>query len=168
MPGPRQPTDLIVAKGKKHLSKAEEVERRRREPKEETPKTAKPPKWMKELPDAEQIKKDFRRIGKQLIAAGIYTDLDADTLGRYLVAHYGWLRATQYAQAELEARNLKGAEDWERKQDRYFKQAQSCAKSLGLSVVDRCRLAVPESTKQETEDSNPFLRVIQGGFARNA
>ena len=28
MPGPRQPTDLVVANGRKHLSKAEEAERR--------------------------------------------------------------------------------------------------------------------------------------------
>ena len=168
MPGPRQPTDLIVATGKKHLSEAEEAERRRREPKVETPKTAKPPKWLNDLPDAEQIKKDFRRIGKQLIAAGIYTELDADMLGRYLVAQHEWLKATQNVQAELEAGNLKEAEGWAQKQDRYFKQAQNCAKNLGLSVVDRCRLAVPESAKQETKDSNPFLQVIQGGFARNA
>lgn len=90
MPGLRQPTDVIKANGRKHLSRAEEAERRRREPKVNKAKTAKPPKWL-----PEQLKKDFRTLGKRLIAAGIYTDLDADTLGRYLVAQHQWLIATQ-------------------------------------------------------------------------
>ena len=30
----------------------------------------------------------FRTLGKRLIAAGLYTDLDADVLGRYLMAQH--------------------------------------------------------------------------------
>ena len=37
----------------------------------EPAKTAKPPKWLPEW-----MKKDFRTLGKRLIAAGLYTDLD--------------------------------------------------------------------------------------------
>lgn len=162
MPGPRQPTDLIVARGKKHLSKAEEAKRRSQEPKVEKPKTATPPKWL-----PEPLKTGFRKLGKQLIAAGIYTGLDADTLGRYLVAHQEWLRATQYAQAGLEAGDLEETEAWGRVQDRYFKQARNCANDLGLTVTSRCRLVIPEGAKQQTEDSNPFLQLIEGGRAGN-
>ncbi|WP_300811405.1 hypothetical protein [uncultured Akkermansia sp.] len=49
MPGPRQPTDLLKATGRKHLSRAEEAERRSREARVEPAKTAKPPKWMPEF-----------------------------------------------------------------------------------------------------------------------
>lgn len=163
MPGPRQPTDVIKANGRKHLSKAEEAQRRAGEVKAPRAKTAKPPKW---LPEA--LKSDFRKLGKKLIAAGIYTDLDADTLGRYLVAQHQWVIATDEAEKALAKRDQEQAEAWGRVQERYFKQARNCANDMGLTVTSRCRLVVPESAKQETEEQNPFLQLIQGGLAREA
>lgn len=157
MPGPRQPTDLLKATGRKHLSRAEEADRRDREVHVETPKTARPPKWLPEY-----LKKDFRTLGKRLIAAGIYTDLDADTLGRYLVAQHAWIAATREASAALDRADQEAAEDWSRIQDRYFKQARACANDMGLTVASRCRLVLPEDMKPK-EDDNPFMRLIQGG-----
>lgn len=163
MPGPRQPTDVIKANGKKHLSKAEEAERRAREANIPKAKSAKPPKWLPEY-----LKKDFRALGKKLIASGIYTDLDADTLGRYLVAHHQWVRATWNAEDYLNQDDVEQADAWGKLQDRYFKQARNCANDLGLTVTSRCRLVVPESAKQKTENQNPFLQLIEGGLAREA
>lgn len=163
MPGPRQPTDLVKANGRKHLSKAEEAARRAGEVKVPRAKTAKPPKWLPEY-----LKSEFRKIGKQLIAAGIYTDLDADTLGRYLVAQHQWMAAMWKAEDALSQEDLEQADAWGKIQDRYFKQARNCANDMGLTVTSRCRLVVPESGGQKPEDSNPFLSVIQGGLARDA
>jgi len=157
MPGPRQSTDLLKANGRKHLSRTEEAERRSREVRVEPPKTAKPPKWL-----PEELKKDFRALGKRLIAAGLYTDLDADTLGRYLAAQHQWAIAAEQAEAALQERDQEAAEDWSRIQERYFKQARGCANDIGLTVTSRCRLVVPESAKPK-EDDNPFLQLIQGG-----
>lgn len=154
---------MIKANGRKHLSKAEEAERRKREPKVEKAKTAKPPKW---LPN--QLKKEFRALGKQLIAAGIYTGLDADTLGRYLVAQHQWIIATGEAEQALAQRDQEQADAWGRVQDRYFKQARNCANDMGLTVTSRCRLVVPENVKQKTEEQNPFFQLIEGGLARDA
>lgn len=168
MPGPRQPTDLVKGKGLKHLSKAEEAQRRSGEVSVARPKTAKPPKW---LPAA--LRKDFRSLGKRLIGAGLYTDLDGDTLGRYLVAQHQWLMATQQAERALSARDpdtglpapdLEGADNWGRVQERYFKQARNCANDMGLTVSSRCRLVLPPSAAQQKgEEDNPFLYLIQGG-----
>lgn len=163
MPGPRQPTALVKANGRKHLSKAEEAERRSREAKVPQAKTAKPPKWLPEY-----LKKDFRALGKKLIAAGIYTDLDADTLGRYLVAQHQWLRATWNAEDFLNQDDVEQADAWGKLQDRYFKQARNCANDMGLTVTSRCKLVVPEGVKQQAEDQNPFLQIIEGGLAREA
>ena len=160
---PVRSTDLIKANGRKHLSKAEEAERRAREPKVEKAKTAKPPKWL-----PEQLKKEFRALGKRLIAAGIYTGLDADTLGRYLVAQHQWIIATGEAEQALAQRDQEQADAWGRVQDRYFKQARNCANDMGLTVTSRCRLVVPENVKQKTEEQNPFLQLIEGGLARDA
>lgn len=165
VPGPRQPTDVIEANGRKHLSRAEAAERRRQEPKVDKPKTASPPKW---LPEA--LRKEFRALGKRLIAAGLYTALDADTLGRYLVAQHQWLIATQQAEMALGAKppDLEQADAWGRVQERYFKQARNCANDMGLTVTSRCRLVLPAGAKQEGEEKNPFLQLIQGGTERRA
>lgn len=163
MSGRRQPTEVVVANGRKHLTKAEIAERESREVKLPAAKTAKPPKW---LPEA--LKKDFRALGKQLIAAGLYTELDADTLGRYLVAQQEYLLATKQvfkAYAEVDPEEV---EDWTRIQERHFKQARNCANDMGLTVTSRCRLVVPEGLTQKSEDDNPMLALIQGGLAREA
>lgn len=162
MAGPRQPTDVVIANGRKHLSKSEEAERRAGEVKVSPAKTAKPPKWL-----PEGLRKDFRAVGKRLIAAGLYTDLDADTLARYLIAQSEYLMATSHVHKAYQERDPEEVEDWSRIQDRHFKQARNCANDLGLTVTSRCRLVVPES-RQETEDSNPLLQLIQGGRDRYA
>lgn len=107
MSGRRQPTEVVVANGRKHLTKAEIAERESHEVKLPTAKTAKPPKWL-----PEGLKKDFRALGKKLIAAGLYTDLDADTLGRYLMAQQQWLLATAETQKYLMARDAESADAW--------------------------------------------------------
>ena len=170
MAGKRQPTDVVIANGRKHLSKTEEAERRAGEVKVSPAKTAKPPKWLPET-----LKKDFRAIGKRLIASGLYTELDADTLGRYLVAQHQWLIATAEVEKALsqkdpetgqirKKRDLAAADSWGKIQERYFKQARNCANDMGLTVTSRCRLVVPDTGKQATEDSNPMLELIRGGM----
>lgn len=174
MAGKRQPTDVVLANGRKHLSRAEEAERRAGEVKVSPAKTAKPPKWLPET-----LKKDFRAIGKRLIASGLYTELDADTLGRYLVAQHQWLIATAEVEKALsqkdpetgqirKKRDLAAADSWGKIQERYFKQARNCANDMGLTVTSRCRLVVPDTGKQATEDSNPMLELIRGGMDRYA
>ena len=165
MAGTRQPTDVVVANGRKHLSKTEEAERRGGEVKVPRPKTIKVPKWV-----PEQLKGDFRRLGKQLLSCGLYTDLDADTLGRYLVAQHQYLIATQETEKALAKRDQEEADSWGRIQERYFKQARNCANDMGLTVTSRCRLVVPNmgAGQQKPEDDNPFLQLIQGGARKRA
>lgn len=163
MAGKRQPTDVVIANGRKHLSKSEEAERRAGEVKVSPAKTAKPPKWL-----PEGLRKDFRAVGKRLIAAGLYTDLDADTLARYLIAQSEYLMATSHVHKAYQERDPEEVEDWSRIQDRHFKQARNCANDLGLTMTSRCRLVVPDTGKQATEDSNPMLELIRGGMDRYA
>lgn len=163
MSGRRQPTEVVVANGRKHLTKAEIAEREAREVKLPPAKTAKPPKWL-----PEGLRKDFRALGKKLIAADLYTELDADTLGRYLVAHQEYLLATKQVFKAYADRDPEEVEDWTRVQERHFKQARNCANDMGLTVTSRCRLVVPEGVGTSESDDNPMLALIQGGLSRNA
>lgn len=173
MGNPRQPIELIEAKGWSHKTKAEAEQRRSGQVKAKKPKSARPPKWL-----PEEMAKDFRAIGKQLIALGVYSALDADTLGRYLVASHQWLIATQMAEAALTKRTVRAdgspgkltpdldeADAWGRIQERYFKQARNCANDLGLTITSRCRLVIPEGARQ-TPESNPVLELLKRKEAR--
>ena len=162
MPGPRVPTDVLKANGKKHLSKQEEADRRAGELHVEPPKEATPPKWLRA-----GLKADFCELGNRLIQAGIYTDLDADTLGRYLVAHDHWKKATKEVEKALKAKKLEEVDGWGKVQERYFKQARNCANDMGLTVTSRCRLVVPGAGEQNQDADNPFMQLIQGGRAAN-
>ena len=165
MAGTRQPTDVVLANGRKHLSQAEEAARRAGEVQVPRPKTIKVPKWVPET-----LKADFRRLGKQLLRCGLYTDLDADNLGRYLVAQHQYLIATAETEKALAKRDQEAADSWGRIQERYFKQARNCANDMGLTVTSRCRLVVPNigAAEQAGEEDNAFLRLIQGGAAKRA
>ena len=140
MSGQRQPTDLVVARGRKHLTHAEEDARRDREVRVPPPARAKPPRWL-----PKDLHKDFRSIGKQLIEVGLYADLDADTLGRYLVARHEWLIATGEVERALRVtpeqpeRDADVIDRWGRIQERYFKQARACALDMGLTVSRAAR-----------------------------
>ena len=127
------------------MTRAEEDARRDREVVVPAPQRAKPPKWL-----PKELHREFRAIGKRLIDVGLYTDLDADNLGRYLVAHHEYISATAEVQRALtqapgHARDLEAADGWGRIQERYFKQARNCANDMGLTVSSRCRLVLPSN-----------------------
>lgn len=140
MAGRRQPTDIVVANGRKHLTKAEEDARRDAEIRVPPPVKAKPPKWL-----PENLRAEFRALGKQLLSVGLYTALDADTLGHYLIAHHEWYAATVEVQRALTPpRDVALADAWGKIQERYFKQARNCANDMGLTISSRCRLVLPQ------------------------
>lgn len=154
MPGTRQPTALVLAKGKKHLTKKEIAERESAEVQPQKPKSVKIPKWV-----PEDQKSTFRKIAKALIALNIYSDLDADTLGRYLIAQQCYLQAAAVAIDAMNRLSTKQAAEWSAIQDRYFKEARNCASDLGLTITSRCRLVIPDGMK-EKEPENPFLQLM--------
>ena len=162
MPGPRQSVDVLKAKGKKHLSKAEEAQRRDMEVQVEAPSAVTPPKWLKKKHHSE-----FLAIGQILLNAGLYKELDRDVLAQYFVCREHWLHADKEAAKAIKEKDDKGAQAWTGIQATYFKQARQCASAMGLDVTARCRLIVPDGMKQAGEEDNPFLSLIRGGKAAN-
>ncbi len=177
MARPRQPINLIIANGKKHLTKEEIAER---QASEVAPCTddLNPPSY---LTAAE--KKRFIKIANQLEKIKIMGETDVETLARYVSAQ------TLYEDMTKELRRLKrerpkmedyGDEDrdsyyaaldmWSkvnentvRNQDRYFKQAQSAARDLGLTISSRCKLIAP--VKEEAPPVNKFSKFRSTGGA---
>jgi P27 family predicted phage terminase small subunit len=177
MARPREPIDLLIAKGKKNLTKAE-IEQRRKE--EVTPCTddLTPPSY---LTAAE--KRRFEKLAVQLTKIKIMGETDVETLARYVSAQ------TLYEKATKEMRKLEKErpkkEEYEEQdktdtyylhlecwvnmsettaklQDRYFKQAQTAARDLGLTISSRCKLVAPAAAEAPPENKFSKFRVIGG------
>ena len=80
MARPREPVDLIAAKGRKHLTIAEYVERKNAEIAAPADKV-KPPDFL-----LKKEKEKFDELAKQLVDLKIMTNLDCDVLARYIKA----------------------------------------------------------------------------------
>lgn len=176
MAGPRQPIQLIMAKGKKNLTKKEIAERLRTEVPPCTDDLSAP----SYLTAAEKTR--FNRIATQLAKLGILGETDTDTLARYITAQGQYEKATKELRAVMKDRPKKeeapdmtayynrldlwtdAQERIAKLQNRYFTQAQTAATALGLTISARCKLVAPQPP--EEPKPNKFARF--GGEAPNA
>lgn len=167
MPGPRQPIELVIAKGKKHLTKNEIEERRRCEVRGLTNGIAAP-----SFLTAKQ-KRQFDVIAGQLLEIGIMSSTDNDALARYITAQGLYEQAVKdLTKVQKEKPHEADAgklicwvnllETLDKRVDRYYKQAQNAASALGLTISSRCKLVVPKS--DEPPKGNKFDR-FEGGKA---
>lgn len=157
MAGTRLPTDVVKSRGKKHLSRAEEQERRAQEVKLPKPKKIKPPVWL-----PESLKEDFRKLAKALLEADMgAAQLDADTIGRYLVAQRQYVAASVQVQDFLDQEDAENAGTWSKLQESYFKQCRNCANDMGLTITSRCRLVVPRAEEEPEDEFTAYLKRRQ-------
>ena len=149
MPGPRQPTDLVVLNGRKHLTKAETEARRAAEVKAPPPKTkrVKPPAYL-----PESLHKKFRTLAMQLIEIGILAEIDYDCLARYLLAEQAYLAVTEQVNRAIAGGAIILLDDLSKTQTRYFNQCDRAAAALGLTISSRCRLVVPKPPENPAAD----------------
>jgi len=172
MAGQRQPIELLQAKGKKHLTKAEIEERMRTEVKAPADKVTAPAYLSPEQ------KKVFKKIVKELRAINLISNLDVDALARLVIAQEKYIAVTtelnkqpvmvtvqvptgkkddagQPIMREKEVVNGE-VERLALLQDRYFKQCRQGAADFGLTVSSRCRLVVPKARDNEPPKENKF------------
>lgn len=159
MAGPKKPILLNLATGGKNWTKAEIEERLSSEVQPVTDGIAAPPYLT-----AKQ-KKQFNIIADQLQRIGIMGETDCDTLARYIIAQGFYeqavkdLRQIQKERPAGDDLSAYGLALWaqlletmDKRQDRYFKQAQTAAAALGLTISSRCKLAVPKSAEPPKEN----------------
>ena len=171
MAGQRQPIELVIAKGKKHLTKAEIEERQRTEVKAAADKVT-APSYL-----TPSQKKTFKKIVKELRAIDLVSNLDVDALARLVIAQENYVAVTEEMKSQPLTIKMEFKENdadgnpivVERQvvnstverlallQDRYFKQCRQGAADFGLTVSSRCRLVVPKADK-ETPRENKFAK----------
>lgn len=170
MAGPRQPIELVEFKGKKHLTKAEKEERHARELKPCTDEIA-APKYL-----TGPQKKEFYKIAAQLEKLKIMGETDCDTLARYITAQGLYeqavkdLRAVQKSRPKGADADASGLIKWanaldqlDKRQERYFNQAQKAAAALGLTISSRCRLVAPVVEEKPKENKFSKFGKAAGG-----
>lgn len=179
MAGTRQPTDLVVLKGKKHLTKAEIEARKNAEVKAPSDKV-KPPTYL-----SPELKKKFRKLAKELLEIKLIANVDCDALARLLIAQEKYLEVTKKLseipltimipvykeQMNPETGKMEQTQVGEREvvngeqerlliiQDRCWKQCRQAASDFGLTVSSRCRLVVPKAPEQKPE--NKFAKYAK-------
>lgn len=163
MAGPKQPIALVEAKGKKHLTK-EEIARRKAAEVQPCPDGIAPPDFL----TTDRLKERFNTLAGQLQKIKIMGETDCETLGRYVVAQDFYeqaVRDLRYVQSCRPKRDDgPGAlitwaallEKLDKRVSLYFKQAQTTAAALGLTISSRCKLEVP--VKEETPKTNKFAK----------
>lgn len=153
MPGARQPIELIVANGKKHLTKKEIEERRKTEPKINKDNII-APEYLSEA----QSKK-FYEISNELVKMEIMSNLDCDVLARLVVAEELYEMLSKRMMTEEVRSDIFELEKTANLQDKYYKQCMSASKELGLTISSRCKISVPKKELSE----NKLLRALGDG-----
>jgi P27 family predicted phage terminase small subunit len=142
MPGrQKQPVDLMLVKGKTHLTKAEIEKRKSQEIKAPADKIRAP----SYLPN--DLKKEFRKLAKDLVGINIMSNLDIDALARFIMSRKLY---NDLMNQILEKPGLMLDKDVVSAQDKLFKQCRASATDLGLTITSRCKLVVPKK-----EDDKP-------------
>lgn len=146
MARPRQPIEVIEARGKKHLTKAEIEARKSTELKVDL-KDIKVPSYLpKTLID------EFNEIASKLLQIGIMTELDEDCLARYLLSKQSYLQYNALLNKATRKNNIAEMEKLMTMQDKAFKQTRAAATDLGLTIASRCKLVMPETKEQPKEN----------------
>lgn len=154
----REPTAVLLARGKSHLTKAEIAEHKAHEV-APIADEIKAPSFLSSVQ-----KKEFDRIARQLTKLGIMGETDCDTLASYVVAESCYQTAVKEIRA-LQKEKPNKEDDPEgyfdrlqvwsilmdnagKREDRYWKQASTLARDLGLTISSRCKLEVPGKTEE--------------------
>lgn len=164
MARPRQPIDLIAAKGRKHLTNTEYEERKKSEV-EAPADNIKPPSFL-----SKKEREKFEELAGQLTELKIMSNLDCDVLARYIKAETEYIKVTKQIQKikflpdkkSMVTEDVQLAEQYEKYnylskiQNRLMKACNENARELGLTISSRCKLVIPKEKDEKPE--NKFMK----------
>ena len=152
----KEPVNLILMKGKKHLTK-DEIERRRKEELDVPSDAIEAPPYL-----TKAQRKTFDEIAKILKDLKIMTNLDCDALASYIVARDGWVNAGKQLRKKEVKANPKLMNQWSLIETRYRKDMRTAATDLGLTITSRGKIVAP-ITETPAPPENKFAKFAGGG-----
>lgn len=94
-------------------------------------KGIKPPEYLK---GEKQIEK-FHHFAALLESVGLFSELEADCLARYIMSEQLYLQYTAQLTRLIKDNDVESIKTIQALQDRAFSQCQKCAKDLGLNML---------------------------------
>lgn len=146
MAGQRQPIELVMAKGKKNLTKKEKEERMAREIKPITDNMIAP-----DYLNSNQIN-EFYEISEQLQKLKIMGETDVDALARYIISKDLYVALTNQIMQNNVISDPVMLDKYMKNQDRAYKQCRASATDLGLTISSRCKLVAPAPAQEKKEN----------------
>jgi P27 family predicted phage terminase small subunit len=157
----KKPIAVLVAEGKKHLTK-KEIEERKAEEELVKPNNdkIKCPSWVED----EVAKKEFKRIAKELKELDLLTNLDINSLASYCIAYSGYMTATLQLQGQPLVIDQKNKLGYVNKipnpliniQLKYSDEMKKHASEMGLTINSRLKISVPKKEKVKDEVEKEF------------
>ena len=148
----KEPVNLVLAKGKKHLTK-EEIEQRKAGEIKPIIDGISPPDYL--LKDQ---KEEFIKTADQLKKLKIMGETDVDTLARYVVANSLYIKTVKKIRKPSVINDPAEFDFYTRILDKYFKMCRNCANDLGLTITSRTKLVVPEPPKPKSNKFDKFKK----------
>ena len=158
MSGQRQPIELVIANGRKNLTKAEIQERLDSEVKPIADNITAPDYLTK------RQKAEFDMYAEQLQKLKIMGETDNDALARYIISKDLYIKVSKQLTKREVLNNPIALDKYLKNQDRLFKQCRASAIDLGLTISSRCKLVVP-ATKEPPKKENKFEKFKKGSVA---
>ena len=146
MAGQRQPIELVVSKGKKHLTKAEIKERMETEVKPVTDGIEAPEYLNK------RQREEFDKIAEQLQKLGIMGETDVDALAMFIISKGLYIKLTKQLCRNEVLSDSETTEQYMKNQDKAYRQCRQCAVDLGLTITSRCKLVIPKARDEPKEN----------------
>lgn len=140
----------LKAAGKKHLTKAE-IEKREAEEIKAPSDGIEAPSYL-----SAALKKEFNKYAEQLKRVDLISNLDIDTLARFVQVQKIYLDVTKELMKEDVTSPL--FSELIKHQDKLFKQARACASDLGLTMSSRVKLVIPQKEEKEESPMASFLK----------
>lgn len=145
----KQPTALLVAKGKSHLTKAEIAARREQEVDAPDDAVIAPEYLTKKQRD------EFEQIAHELKRIGIISNVDSEALARYITSKDMYVALTKKVRTKAVIDDPAQLEYYSKIQSRYFTATRAAASDLGLTITSRAKLVMP--TLPEEKKQNKFM-----------
>lgn len=151
MTRPKQPVDLVIAKGRKHLTKEEIEQRRNSEVKGNSDNIFAPSHLTKKQKDR------FNYLAEEMLDIKILTNLDVECLARYITLEEAYIKITK---ALSKINVIEKGDDFDKmliRQTKIHSMLSKTASELGLTISSRGKLVVPvapEKKKNKFKDSD--------------
>lgn len=144
----KQPLSVIQGKGKSHHLTKDEIAKRQKQ--EDSMRgftdNISPPDYL----TASQ-KQEFERIANELVRLEIFSNLDVDSLARYIDSKDQYIKLVkQLRKVKPTGEDFKLYAQMQRTKNLLFSECRSAASDLGLTITSRLKLVIPEK-----EDSKP-------------